>query len=412
MPSVRVHNLGKRYKVYARPSDRLREWLPLHRRRLHNEAWVLRGVTFAVEPGEALGIFGHNGAGKSTLLRIIRGTIRATEGHVETIGRVAAIELGLGFHPEFTGRDNLFVAGALIGLDGDSIRALMPAIETFAEIGDAIDEPVRTYSTGMQMRLAFSLATAVRPEILLIDESLAVGDAYFSHKCMTRIRKFRREGTTLLLVSHDPVAVKSLCDRAILLEDGLLVREGSPQAVLDYYNAWVARMKSDHEIRQGEQLGGRSVSTRSGNRHATIEEVEILCKGKPTRTVCVGDLLEIEVSGRCEEDVDDLTAGFAIRDRFGNEVFGTNTHQLQVKMPPLSGLTRFRVYFEVPANLGVGSYSLTVALHAGAVHLEGNYDWWDHVRVFRVFPAAGCPVFVGCAYLPVDARIDLLSGDS
>jgi len=397
--------LGKRYKIYSRPADRLLEWATLGRLNRHHENWVLRGVQFEIKAGEAVAFIGANGAGKSTLLRLIAGTTQPSEGFVETSGRVAALELGLGFHPDFTGRENAYAAGELIGLRRAEIESLMPSIEDFAEIGEAISEPVRTYSSGMQLRLAFSVATAVRPEILIVDEVLAVGDAYFQHKCISRIRRFREEGATLLFVSHDAAAVTSLCDRAFLLDEGLLVREGAASAVLDYYNAMIARMEADYEIRQGEALGDGSTTTRSGTGAARIEAIELLDAAGPSRAFRVGEEMRVLVRGSSRDEIQDLTVGLSIRDRIGNEVFGTNSYHLgQPRLwVPKGGA--FSAEFRLPANLGVGNYNVTVALHAGAEHVEGNYDWWDRAQVFQVVPHDG-PLFVGCAYLPASVKLE------
>ncbi|MDD2547725.1 MAG: ABC transporter ATP-binding protein, partial [Burkholderiaceae bacterium] len=214
--SIELFDLGKAYKRYPNRWARLREWLQPGAPR-HELQWVLKGLNLRVAPGQAVGVIGRNGAGKSTLLKMITGTSTPTQGHVTLQGRVAALlELGMGFHPDFTGRQNAWMAAQLLGLADAEIAASMPGIEAFAEIGRYIDEPVRTYSSGMQVRLAFSVATAVRPDVLIVDEALAVGDVYFQHKCYARIRGFRAQGTTLLFVSHDPGAIKSLCDRAVL----------------------------------------------------------------------------------------------------------------------------------------------------------------------------------------------------
>ena len=402
--ALRVERLGKRYKHYARPRDRLLEWASAGRLVRHSDAWVLRGVSFEVARGEGVAIVGANGAGKSTLMRLVAGTLQPSEGRVTVAGRVAALELGLGFHPDFTGRQNAFAAGELLGLRAADVARLLPEIEDFAEIGDAIDDPVRTYSSGMQLRLAFAVATAARPEILIVDEVLAVGDAYFQAKCMARIRAFREQGTTLLFVSHDPTAVRRLCDRALLLDRGLLLRQGPASEVLDYYNALIAKLTSDYEIRQGRELAGEGGSTRSGSRRVETAAVELLGPQGPQRAFPVGAPVRIRVSATAREAVAALTVGFAIRDRLGVEVFGTNTHHLGVAAPPLAAGESFVAEFELPLRSGVGSYALTVALHAGATHVEGNYDWWDEVVTFQVVPG-GEPVFVGAAYLPTTARL-------
>jgi lipopolysaccharide transport system ATP-binding protein len=231
MSYIKVHNVGKAYKQYASKTGRLREWLSPFNTVKHKLKWILQDISFNVEPGEALGIIGINGAGKSTLLKLITGTAKPTCGDIELSGRVAALlELGMGFHPDFTGRQNVYMSGQLLGIPVETLTKLMPEIEAFAEIGDYIDQPVRVYSSGMQVRLAFSVATAIRPDILIVDEALSVGDAYFQHKSFERIREFRKLGTTLLLVSHDKQAIQGICDRAILLNKGRIEMEGETES--------------------------------------------------------------------------------------------------------------------------------------------------------------------------------------
>ena len=234
MGKVVVSNVGKAYKRYPSKWARLLEWMT--GKPQHDKTWVLRDINFTINPGEAVGIVGVNGAGKSTLLKIITGTTQPTSGSVQIQGRVAALlELGMGFHPDFTGRQNVFMAGQLLGLRVDEITACMTAIEAFAEIGDYIDRPMRTYSSGMQIRLAFSVATAVRPDVLIVDEALSVGDAYFQAKCYQRIAQFKEQGTTLLLVSHSAGDVVKHCERAIMLKNGGIEQDGSSRAVTNLY---------------------------------------------------------------------------------------------------------------------------------------------------------------------------------
>ncbi|HEN3619177.1 TPA: ABC transporter ATP-binding protein, partial [Yersinia enterocolitica] len=226
--SVSVKNLGKAYKQYPTKLGRLKEWI--FPKKYHTLNWVLRFVDFNINPGESVGIIGINGAGKSTLLKLITGTAAPTEGNVTIRGRVAALlELGMGFHPDFTGRQNVFMSGQLLGLSVPEIEKLMPEIIKFSEIGDYIDQAVRVYSSGMQVRLAFSVATAVRPDVLIIDEALSVGDAYFQHKSFERIKEFKRQGTTLLIVSHDKQAIQNICDKVILIAKGQKIMEGEPE---------------------------------------------------------------------------------------------------------------------------------------------------------------------------------------
>jgi lipopolysaccharide transport system ATP-binding protein len=322
-------------------------------------------------------------------------------------GSVAALDLGLGFHPDFTGRENLFAAGSLLGLAPADVRELLPEIEAFAEISDYLDQPVRTYSSGMRLRLAFSLATAVRPSVLLIDEVLMVGDAYFQHKCIARIRSFREQGTTLMLVSHDAAAIKTLCDRALLLDAGLLTRDGPPVQVLEYYNAVIAKSAADYAIRQAEELRGEGGSTRSGGGEAIIDRVEMVGDAGAARAFQVGSEITIRVLGHAERELPDLTVGIAIHDRLGNEIFGTNTHLLGIHSEAIASGVHFRAEFRMATNLGVGTYSLTAALHAGVSHLQGNYDWWDAVQAFQVLPGSE-PLFSGSCYIPVSGALETL----
>ncbi|HEY6827295.1 MAG TPA: ABC transporter ATP-binding protein, partial [Gemmatimonadaceae bacterium] len=375
MGHLRVQRLGKAYKRYARKWGRLAEWAGLG---VHHElAWVLRDVTFDVASGEAVAVVGANGAGKSTLLKLITGTARATTGAFEAGGRIAALlELGIGFHPDFTGRENVYMAGHILGLTGAEVQAALGGIEAFAEIGDYIDQPVRTYSSGMQVRLAFSVATAVRPDILVIDEALSVGDAYFQHKSFDRIRRFREHGTTLLFVSHSASAVKTLCDRAILLDRGVLLRDGVPDAVLDYYNALIAAQRSDYEIRQAESAG--RTTTRSGTAEASIESVDLVAKSGRTVAARSGDAVAVRIAVHVRQPLQELTVGVLLRDRLGNDVFGTNTFHLGKSRRNLGAGERWDVDFAFPElNIGAGTYSVSVALHAADRHTVANFDWWD-----------------------------------
>lgn len=404
--AIRVSNLGKAYLAYARPWHRLCEWGTGGRIAWHSAFWALRGITFRVAPGEAVGVIGMNGAGKSTLLKILTGTTQATEGSVEIGGRVAALlELGMGFHPDFTGRQNAMMAGQLMGIPASHLAGLMPQIEEFAEIGRYIDQPLRTYSTGMGVRLAFSVATAVRPDILILDETLSVGDAYFSHKCIRRTRDFQQAGTTILFVSHDPTAVKTLCTRAILLDAGRLVEDGPADRVLDYYNALIARREANTEILRAEAAGGR-MTTRSGTFEAHVAEIEMLdADGRPARAFSVGDQARIRTLIRFASTVVAPTVGILIRDRLGNDVFGTNSFYVR----PIEGRwdagDEMTVDFDVQLNVGPGAYTLTVAVHGDATHLVDNYDWWDKVMEFHVVPGRE-PRFVGTAWLPAVLHVE------
>ncbi len=399
MGSITVTNLGKAYKQYPTRWSRLREWVTPGKRQYHSTKWVLQGINFAVQPGEAVGIIGINGAGKSTLLKLITGTTQPTTGSVHMTGRAAAmLELGMGFHPDFTGRQNAYMAGQLLGIPSEEITRLMPDIEAFAEIGDYIDQPVRVYSSGMQMRLAFSVATAIRPDILIVDEALSVGDAYFQHKSFDRIREFRKQGTTLLIVSHDKQAIQSICDRAILLSAGHLAMEGEPEAVMDYYNALLADHQNQ-EVRQEVRDDGK-VQTISGTGDAQLTSVS-LCdvNGQVIEAVAVGQSVCLRVAAKCHTQVSDLVVGYMIKDRLGQPVFGTNTHHHDRVLKNLPEGTDLVQEFEFQANLGPGTYSVAVALHADDTHISNNYEWRDHALVFNVININQAD-FVGVAWLP------------
>lgn len=400
MGSVTVKNLGKKYKRYSNRWHRLAEWISGGTTVAHQPQWVLRGITFSVKPGESVGIIGQNGAGKSTLLKILTGTTHPSEGSFIMEGRAAALlELGTGFHPDFTGRQNAYMGSQLMGIGNNEIAGLMPEIEAFAEIGDYIDQPLRTYSSGMAVRLAFSVATALRPDILIVDEALSVGDIYFQHKCFERIRLFKEQGTTLLFVSHDPGAVKNLCDRAILLDQGLLVKEGKPDEILDYYNAVIAKREADYTIQQS-RVDGKRVVTRSGDGAVRISDVKLYAGGQSANAVQVGDMVEVRVSVEFIRKIHKPTVGIMFKDRLGNEIFGTNTYYLGLNLGSCAQGQEQQVAFYLPVNFGVGHYSLTVAVHDGYTHLQGNYDWWDYAAMLQVIPGREAP-FVGSCYVPV-----------
>ena len=399
MGSITVAQLGKAYKQYPSRWSRLAEWLIPFSKNRHTMKWVLKDLNFSVNSGEAVGIVGINGAGKSTLLKMITGTTQATTGSVSVNGNVAALlELGMGFHPDFTGRQNAIMAGQLLGYSIEEIDRLMPEIESFAEIGDYIDQPVRVYSSGMQMRLAFSVATARRPDILIVDEALSVGDTYFQHKSFDRIREFNKLGTTLLIVSHDKGAVQGICDRAILLDAGRLAMEGEPEAVMDYYNAMLAE-KGNQSVRQ-ELLPNGKVKTISGSGEATIiEAVLVNEQDEMIEIVDVGQSVRIKVKVAIHKDISEIVLGYMIKDRLGQPIFGTNTHHLQQPSKNLKSGEKIEFDLSFSANLGEGSYSVAVALHTADTHVANNYEWRDRAIVFNVINI-NKDRFVGVAWLP------------
>jgi lipopolysaccharide transport system ATP-binding protein len=404
MGSISVTNLGKAYKKYPGHWSRLLEWASPSGTPRHQLKWVLQEISFRVEPGEAMGIIGINGAGKSTLLKLITGTSQPTTGSVEIRGRVAAmLELGMGFHPDFTGRQNAYMGGQLIGWSSAEISELMPEIEAFAEIGDYIDQPVRVYSSGMQMRLAFSLATARRPDVLIVDEALSVGDAYFQHKSFNRIREFRKAGTTLLIVSHDKTAIQSVCDRAILLDGGRMAKEGPPEEIMDFYNAMIAEREND-TVRQ-ERLPNGKIRTVSGTGEATVTDIALLNeKDEPVEVVDVGSNVTLQVKVAVHAPIPRLVLGYMIKDRLGQSMYGTNTSLKEMPVDNAQPGDTLVYRFAFPMNLGPGSYSIATALSSTETHLVNNYEWRDYAVVFTVMNISH-ENFSGCAWLNPD--IDL-----
>ncbi|WP_278400591.1 ABC transporter ATP-binding protein [Stutzerimonas kunmingensis] len=398
MSLLTVTQLGKAYRSYASELHRVASWFGMSIR-ARKENWVLREVSFAIEPGEAVGLVGQNGAGKSTLLKLIAGTLQPTEGTVAINGRIAAIlELGMGFNTELSGRQNAYHAAGLMGFTVEQIDGVIGQIEAFAEIGRYFDQPVRMYSSGMQVRVAFAVATAFRPEILIVDEALSVGDLYFQHKCFERIREFRQQGTTLLIVSHDRDSILSLCDRAILLEAGRVLRDGRPEEVMDYYNALIA--DKEQATVQVSQLDDGSMQTRSGSGEARIESVT-LCnvRGESVETLAVGEPVTLRIRVRIERVIPELVVGYVIKDRYGQSVYGTNTSYLQHTQRDLRAGETVEYRFAFNAALGVGSYSVALALHASESHVAKNYEWRDLALVFSVVNLDK-PQFVGTAWMP------------
>ena len=405
MTILSVKGVGKAYRFYESEWQRLAGWFGI-KSQSREALWVLRDINFDIHAGEAVGIVGKNGAGKSTLLKMIVGTVKPSTGLVQISGRVAAIlELGMGFNPELTGRQNAHYAAGLMGFSSNEIDRAMPDIEAFAEIGDYFDEPVRVYSSGMQVRVAFSVATAFRPDVLIVDEALSVGDAYFQHKCFDRIRSFQAKGTTLLLVSHDRSAIQALCDRALLLESGSLLKDGDPEAVLNFYNATIPKHESRSE--QPLRVLDENLETTSGTGAARVQSISLLDKdGNAVDCINVGDIVNLEMSVTAYVHLSELVLGYSIRDRLGQEIYGTNTRHLGVSIPDVAPQQNFKVRFAFCASMGIGSYSVSTALHTGFTHLEANYEWKNLALVFKVVNQRE-KYFIGLNWMPPEVDVTI-----
>ncbi|GGK47116.1 ABC transporter ATP-binding protein [Salinarimonas ramus] len=400
---LNVEGVGKAFRRYRSELSRVLTWFGMHAAP-KEESWILRDVGFCVEHGEAVAIVGRNGAGKSTLLKIVTGTMRPTTGRVALSGRVAAIlELGMGFDPELDARTNAYHVGGLMGYTRAQMDEVMPLIEGFAEVGSYFDKPMRLMSSGMQMRVAFSVATAHRPDVLIVDEALSVGDAYFQHKSMDRIREFRHAGTSLIFVSHDPSAVLALCDRAVLLDGGRVVMDGEPAAVLDLYNALISPEEARPELPSAPT--GPAGIVRSGSGEATVVALGFVDEnGLPVDALRTGEPACLKVEVRVNRDVEVLVFGFAIRDRVGQTLYGTNTFYSEqaIERPRVGARYRFLVRFKTV--LAAGSYSVTTALVSGANHTDANYEWRDHALVFEVIDLTPTR-FHGPLYMPATIEV-------
>jgi len=391
--ALRVENISKQYRIYDRPGDRLTESLTRGRLRRHREFWALRDVSFELESGTTVGIVGQNGCGKSTLLQIICGTLTPTHGTVWHEGRIAALlELGAGFDPEFTGDENVYMNASLLGLSRRETARIFPDIERFAEIGEFIHQPVKTYSSGMYVRLAFAIAASVEPEILVIDEALAVGDAVFQHRCLRRINDLHKRGTTVLLVSHDAAAIRALCSRAILLKAGQMIADGTPAEVLNRYQKIIMEREEAYKAESGSRkeeapfddlsLLPLNYSYRHGDGRAEIMGAELLDSAhRRVEIVESGESLTLRIIARLNTSLDDPVVGFLIKNRHGVHTYGTNTKEQQLEFGAVQRGRILEVVFAFDCWLGIDQYSISLAVHSS----EGqSYDWLDGALFFRV----------------------------
>ncbi len=400
---MKLDNVGKVFRQYQHEIYRVLQWFSITSP-IVKEKWVLRNISFNLEAGQALGIVGRNGAGKSTLLKLISGTMRSNEGQVTLSGSITAIlELGMGFNPDFTGRQNTFHALGLMGRQHSEITSIIDNVLEFSELESYYDQPLRIYSSGMHMRLAFSVATAFRPDILIIDEALSVGDAYFQHKSFEKIREFRKLGTTLILVSHDRTALLSICDRAILLHEGTLALDGDPESVLDYYNALLS--EQDDQTVDTELLSDGRIQTISGSKKATIEESSLVnIDGVVCDTVNVGDTAILRIKVSANKDIPNLILGYAIKDRFGQTLYGTNTFYSDQPVENVTAGETFLYNISFQVDLGPGTYSVALALVGDESHVGQNYEWRDLAIIFDVVNM-NRQIFDGKAYIPSKINI-------
>jgi lipopolysaccharide transport system ATP-binding protein len=376
---LRVHNVSKLYKLYRRPSNRIIEALSLRRRKLHQDFWAVRNVSLNVARGEILGIVGPNGSGKSTLLQMIAGVLAPTAGRVSVRGRVAALlELGAGFNPEFSGRDNVNFSSELMGRSREETAEVFAAIEEFAGIGTFIDRPVKEYSSGMYVRLAFATAIHVAPDLLVVDEALAVGDAAFSNKCVRKLEELKASGVSILFVSHDLGIVKRLCHRAILMYGGQVAASGTPSDVVNRYIAMVHEGAPDAVERYGHRAG-------HGDRVSEITGVDLLdSSGDALHVIESGRRVTVRVTAVFRQHVADPVVGILIRNRYGIDVYGTNTRVEGIRMRDALAGDILTAEFTFDCSLTRQQYTVTAATQ----HSDGrSQDWRDDVLSFTVVGA-------------------------
>ncbi|MGM0656371.1 MAG: ABC transporter ATP-binding protein [Thermodesulfobacteriota bacterium] len=396
---ISVENISKTFKLYRKPSERLKEIILRQCR--HKKFDAVKDLSFTVPGGRTLGLIGENGAGKSTVLKLLTGILIPDTGTIHISGKITGLlELGTGFNHEFSGIDNIIHNATYLGLSRPEINRKLDTIIAFTELGDFIHEPLKTYSSGMIMRLAFSVAIHAEPEAFVVDEALSVGDAYFQQKCMQKIRAFKAGGGSIVFVSHDMNAVKVLCDKAILLDHGTAIEYGEPETIINAYNCHIARRsKDDEDLRAGRSRNGY------GSRQVLIEsvtlkdehqnETQILVSGKPA---------DIVISLKGQTSMEDLTLGIVIRDRFGQDVYGTNSHYLKKKIDVQQEQTMDIVYSFDQFNLGPGKYSITAAIHTGASHVDQCVHWVDGCAVFETV-LGDEPFFAGLIRLTPDLHI-------
>lgn len=394
---IDVQGLGKCYHVYDEPHHRLLQMLARGRRRYHRDFWALRDTSFSVRRGETVGIIGKNGSGKSTLLQMICGTVTPTTGAVNTQGRVAALlELGAGFNPEFTGRENVLLNAAILGIPREQMRDRMQDVVEFSELNEFLDQPVKTYSSGMFARLAFSIAIHVDPEVVIVDEALAVGDARFVAKCMRRIKDLQARGVSILFVSHDITAVRTLCERAIWLDSGRLVEDGDVFPVTGRYMEYMFRedgavaptaaaevvdADADAGTSSAALLESRPV-THWGSHKGLITEAFVGdATGQPRDVVEWGAAIEVRVTVDLPDTVprEGLSIAVSIKDLKGSDLLVATTHDDGIELP---GARRFRVAFRLPNLLINGRYLLVAAVENRSGPTVHYYEYVEGAHYF------------------------------
>jgi len=389
---LEVKNITKIYKVYSSNFHRLKELF--FKKTYHKEFVSNKDISFDLYEGETLGIIGANGAGKSTILKIIAGVTEPTSGSIIKKGKVTALlELGTGFNQEMTGRQNIYLNGMFIGMSQQQCKNHMQDIIDFSELGVYIDEHIRTYSSGMRMRLAFSIALYSNPKVLIVDEALSVGDAHFSAKCTKALNQRKEQKMSIIYVSHDLNSLKLLCNRVILLNKGKIEKEGTPDDVINNYNYLISKLNDEDDKVSLSKDNSKSFGT------FDLEILDVSIKGEKSSSdiISSGENVQIQLTINSKVDTNDMTVGFHIQDKFGQNIFGTNTFHEKIKLS-FKKDTIHKVNVNMQLNIGRGKYSIGAAIHSGDNHLDNCAHWIDNICDFSVVGTDG-NFFIGLAHL-------------
>ena len=425
MSAVEFSQVSKSYSIYAAPRDRLKELATLNRRHFHTDFWALRDISFDVRRGETFCIVGENGSGKSTLLQICAGILPPTSGTAHAHGRVAALlELGSGFNPEFSGKENVYLNGAILGFSTKNMDRRMPEIEAFAEIGDFINQPVNTYSSGMVVRLAFAVAIHLDPEILIVDEALAVGDVYFRQRCMRKVQEMRARGTTIIFVSHSTGDVKALGDRAMWLDKGTVRAIGRTDIVVSKYLAAMTAKDRAYQARELEPPHPREASTppevvhgipnidhRFGDGKAEIMGIGAFdADGNRIASLLPLTTFVVRISVRAKANLDSPIIGFMFRNHLGVDFAGTNTARERCDLAPLyiGDVCTVDFYIDLPA-LYASAFSFSPAVANGTLEHYTTCDWIDNALIVQM-EKSGDPIY-GQFHFPCRVEVNSKIGD-
>ena len=396
MKVIKADNLWESYRIKFIEGRKI----------IWEDVWALQGVSFDVSQGDVLGVIGQNGAGKTTLLRILSGMLEPDRGNVDIKGKVSSLmELGAGFNPEFTGRENVYMNAAIMGLSKAETDARFDDIVAFADIGNFLDQPVKTYSSGMYVRLAFATAVNVSADILVVDEALAVGDARFQQKCMAKIREFCRSGT-VIFVSHDTTAVTELCSRVLWIESGRVKMDGEPKLVVEKYleHMYGEDSRTEKELLETSSISGNNYNLNNfipvtndirqfGNRKVVIESVRLFSPGGSNGVVYSGRKCEISLILHARERISKPIVGYTVKDRLGREIFGDNTALINYPLSPLAAGKRYLITFKLDAwpNLVEGDYAISVAVAEGTMEDHVQCHWLHDVFIVKSIPVRSLP---------------------